>query len=232
MIFQFAWDSSSWHLSASIVCNNVFFYIQQWVGWMVIYMVSISSMKGKVSWDLKMGRTDCLGQGFIRLSLTRGEEVCQKRGKHLKRKERAYECESDGCVQERAIDWGCHSGTLILKPGCTLESPGELSKLPKLRLLKLNQNLWSWILKLSRWLQCGSRMWKVKSSWEVGDRWWLGRRGDLGEDQLMQGYGHSQSCSYLSLNVQSFCRASSDWGRCGEALSPLTLFCYSSNMSQ
>lgn len=38
---------------------------------MIINMVPTSSIKGmsKRYWDPKMGRTDCLGQGFIRLGL-------------------------------------------------------------------------------------------------------------------------------------------------------------------
>lgn len=57
----------------------------------------------------------------------------------LKQKERAQEGESSGYVRERASRLGCCGGVLTLKPGCTLESPGQLLKLPLPRLHQLNR---------------------------------------------------------------------------------------------
>lgn len=54
-------------------------------------------------------------------------------------KGKAYECESAGCVQEGAIDWGCSSRLLILKPGWgTLKTTHAQAVEMKSKSLELN----------------------------------------------------------------------------------------------
>lgn len=133
-------------------------------------MVSVSSIKGmpEVFWDLKMGRPDCLGQGFIWLSLTGWEEIFQVGEERLKRKERA------GCVQERARDWGwfsnlaahsSHVGSSQNSPCSGYTSQSEARQL----IFKALQVITMWFQNLGGEKPLRGRR-EVVGGWESGGR--------------------------------------------------------------